>query len=440
MLSFTPTETFHSSLRVIGIALLAILLLFPASQATGAEYDEHEGEYSEGIHSQWDHNFLTYGFVNGTPDIAGDGEQQAVREGMELWADETPLTFWEVEPENAEIKISWGTLDGVPGFTLAKSNFPSWPLDGDVLFDEAETWTTGTRNEQSQPIDLMTVAAHEIGHSLGVAHLSSGNLMHGKYVGSHRWLYTGDQNAITYAYGNHLGRRYYLRNDNTIGTAALGFEFGQAGDRPIAGDWDGDGEDTIGFYRPSTEKFYLRNSNSGGSADVSFSFGESQDLPVVGDWNEDGTDTVGIYRPSNGSFYLTNSHSSSCCSYQFAFGNKGDIPIAGDWNNSGTDTIGLYRPSTGVFYLKNTHSAGSPDYAFAYGNGGEDYPVAGDWNGDGYATIGVVRSSNGYWYLEESLETSVPEHIFPYGTVGPRIPITGDWNDSGNDTPGTVQD
>jgi hypothetical protein len=29
----------------------------------------------------------------------------------------------------------------------------------------------------------------------------------------------------------------------------------------IAGDWDGDGEDTIGFYVPKTGEFFLNNSN-----------------------------------------------------------------------------------------------------------------------------------------------------------------------------------
>ena len=33
-----------------------------------------------------------------------------------------------------------------------------------------------------------------------------------------------------------------------MGFATIVFDFGQAGDQPIAGDWDGDGIDTIGIY------------------------------------------------------------------------------------------------------------------------------------------------------------------------------------------------
>jgi len=39
------------------------------------------------------------------------------------------------------------------------------------------------------------------------------------------------------------------------------------------GDWNGDGDDTIGFYNPNKSKWYLKNDNSGGDADVIFVFG-----------------------------------------------------------------------------------------------------------------------------------------------------------------------
>jgi hypothetical protein len=42
----------------------------------------------------------------------------------------------------------------------------------------------------------------------------------------------------------------------------------------VAGDWDGNGSDTIGVYRPSSGVFYLKNSNMQGVADASFHAGE----------------------------------------------------------------------------------------------------------------------------------------------------------------------
>lgn len=61
--------------------------------------------------------------------------------------------------------------------------------------------------------------------------------------------------------------------------------YGQNGDIPVAGDWDGDGCDSIGVFRPSEAKWYLNNNLDSGPSDYTLSYGISTDLPVVGDWN-----------------------------------------------------------------------------------------------------------------------------------------------------------
>jgi hypothetical protein len=60
----------------------------------------------------------------------------------------------------------------------------------------------------------------------------------------------------------------YFRNSHTTGLADGQFTFGDSGDILVAGDWDGDGDDTVGVYRPSNGMFYAKNSNTGGSADA----------------------------------------------------------------------------------------------------------------------------------------------------------------------------
>ena len=70
--------------------------------------------------------------------------------------------------------------------------------------------------------------------------------------------------------------------------------FGQAGDIPVVGDWNGDGIDGIGVVRGS--KWMLRQTPSSGSPDLEFDFGDAAGIPVVGDWNGNGVDTVGRYR------------------------------------------------------------------------------------------------------------------------------------------------
>ena len=107
--------------------------------------------------------------------------------------------------------------------------------------------------------------------------------------------------------------RVYLRLTNTQGIADIWFFFGNPGDRPVPGDTNGDGKDTVSIYRPNEQRFYIINrlgSNGGGlgNAEYFFSFGNLGDVPVVGDFDGDGIDTVGVYR--SGSWYLRNSNSS----------------------------------------------------------------------------------------------------------------------------------
>lgn len=236
---------------------------------------------------------------------------------------------------------------------------------------------------------------------------------------------------------------YELRNSNSGGSPDITFKLmsQQAGDIPLAGDWNKDGFDSVGYFRPSNALFCLRNSNTTGSCDIAFQFGASGDRPVVGDWNEDGIDTVGVYRPNGGVFYLRDSNSAGSAQYQFQFGNttpSEDLPISGDWNNSGTDTIGVYRPTNGVFYLRNTNSNGPPDFSFAYGNpGNDDLPIAGDWDENGFFSVGVFRQSVGTWFQDNEVPGDQPiSYVHTFGPVGHTIPIVGDWNNSGTDTPG----
>lgn len=235
---------------------------------------------------------------------------------------------------------------------------------------------------------------------------------------------------------------YLLRDSNSLGPAhyVLNINSKLPSDVPISGDWNGDGFETTGFYRPSTSTWYLRNGSSSfsGPADTVFQSGIPNWRPVAGDWNGDGIDTVGGYLPSTGVFYLSSANAANTTFNIFTYGNSEDLPIAGDWNNNGTDTIGLYRPSTGVFYLSNANASVPPDYSFAYGNpGNDDRPVAGDWDGNGYDSVGVYRQSNGTWYLDNEVPGNQPvSYVFGFGVIGHTLPIVGDWNNSATDTPG----
>ncbi|GGR92124.1 hypothetical protein GCM10010169_40610 [Micromonospora fulviviridis] len=222
---------------------------------------------------------------------------------------------------------------------------------------------------------------------------------------------------------------------------------GRTEDIPVSGDWNNDGVDTVGVYRPSTSTFYLRDVNSGAATRV-FKFGSGSlgDIPVAGDWNKDGFDSVGVFRPGVSTWYLTNGTSTETnnTDYEFKFGSgsSGDQPVAGDWNNNGFDSVGVFRPGNSTWYLTNGTSSAtnSTDYEFMFGHGGSgDQPVAGDWNNNGYDSVGVFRPGNSTWYLTNGTSTATnstdEEFVFGNGASG-DVAVPGDWNKDGVDTPG----
>jgi len=164
----------------------------------------------------------------------------------------------------------------------------------------------------------------------------------------------------------------YLRNRNTQGTADVKFFFGNPGDMPIAGDFNNNGCDTVSVYRPSNQTFYIINElGSGdkglGAADLAFRFGNPGDKPFIGDFNGDGTDTVGLHRESTGLVYYRNTHTTGIADASFLFGNPGDRLVANDWSSDGVDSPGLFRPMSSTAFLRFTNSEGNADARFMFG-------------------------------------------------------------------------
>ncbi len=175
----------------------------------------------------------------------------------------------------------------------------------------------------------------------------------------------------------------YLRNSNTQGVADIRFFFGDPGDIPIAGDFNNDGCDTVSIYRPSEARFYIINqlgSNDGGlgAAEFSFLFGNLGDKPVVGDWDGDGIDEIGLHRESTGFFYFRNTLTTGVADDQFYFGNPADRFVAGDWGVvDGTDTPAVFRPSNTTMYFRHSNTQGVADSQWSAGQSGW-LPVAGN--------------------------------------------------------------
>jgi hypothetical protein len=202
---------------------------------------------------------------------------------------------------------------------------------------------------------------------------------------------------------------------------------------PIAGDWNGDGRTTPGWY--NNGRVHLRNSASAGRDSLSFSYGRAGDVPIVGDWNGDGRDTIGVIR--EGRWYLRFTNSGGPADRTFTYGRltRGDYALAGDWNGDGHDTVGIVRD--GQWHLRDVLAGGAADRVFVYGRVRHgDIPVTGDWNRDGADTPGIVRG--GEWHLRLVNRGGVADLVFNYGRAS-DTPVVGDWNGDGRTTPGIVR-
>jgi len=139
------------------------------------------------------------------------------------------------------------------------------------------------------------------------------------------------------------GRFYLDANGNHLWDGVPGGDkylpFGNPTDLPVVGDWNGDGIDDIGVFRNvgSLGRFYLDANGSGTwstADDALFTFGNAGDKPVVGDWDGDGDDDVGVVR--NGTWYLDQNgnrawNGTEGGDARFNFGSPTDIPLAGRW-------------------------------------------------------------------------------------------------------------
>ena len=127
---------------------------------------------------------------------------------------------------------------------------------------------------------------------------------------------------------------------------------------------------------------------------------QAGDIPLAGDWNNDGIVSIGLFHPGgqNGTdyFYLSNLNpktiptNSTISGWNLAIqagpGSFGYVPIVGDWTGTGKTKLGVFRPGTtpagsgyldtGNFSFASCSEDQCPSYFGGSINGVPDKPVA----------------------------------------------------------------
>jgi len=208
--------------------------------------------------------------------------------------------------------------------------------------------------------------------------------------------------------------------------------FGRGALRPLPGDWDGDGRDTVGAYDQTARTFRLPE--AGGSDVTTPPMGPFGAIPLAGDWDGAGGDEVGAYDPLTHQFSFFTVRGTAARANR-VFGTVGDLPVVGDWDGDGIDDIGTYTPATRTFNLSlpdgsvRTEIFGTPS----------DTPLAGDWDGDGADDIGAYRSSNHTFLRAVLSPTHGSRALQPVSRGRARhLPVVGDWDGDGADNEGIV--
>lgn len=112
-----------------------------------------------------------WSFETGSRSVAAampSGYREQIAAAFATWESVANIRFAQLpDGADADIRVGAAALDGAGG-TLARAFYPTTvsALAGDIEFDSAEPWSVGTAGGT----DIFRVAAHEIGHSIGLEH------------------------------------------------------------------------------------------------------------------------------------------------------------------------------------------------------------------------------------------------------------------------------
>lgn len=174
----------------------------------------------------------------------------------------------------------------------------------------------------------------------------------------------------------------------------------------------------VGWWNTSNQNWFANDAVSGANVlpFASFWWGEPGDIPVPGDYDGDGRFDYAIFRPSTGQWFIRNTNGAVVWddgTGPQVWGGPGDIPVPGDYNGDGRHDLALYTPGTvpalleqgfgsayGRFKIMCKVLSTVESFEIEWGQHGDE-PVGGDFNQDGRSDLCVRAKNNSQWFCRD---------------------------------------
>jgi hypothetical protein len=195
---------------------------------------------------------------------------------------------------------------------------------------------------------------------------------------------------------------------NTVRTSL----FGQTGDdASVVGDYDGDNKADVAVYRPGASAglqsfWYYRGSLNNPSGNITYiQWGQNGDFPAPGDYDGDGKNDIVVQRNVGGvgTFFLRQTTAGNSI---VSFGLPSDVIVPGDYDGDGKTDIATARAISGQINWFWLPSSGGAFQTRIYGVAATDFITQGDYDGDGKTDVAVFRPLATGFYSLSSLSGS----------------------------------
>jgi hypothetical protein len=243
--------------------------------------------------------------------------------------------------------------------------------------------------------------------------------------------FDGDDKADITVYRPQAGNSFFYTLRSSNGTF-IARQLGTAVDDPtVVGDYDGDDIDDYAVYRGGASQgqksfwYYLGSATPGGGLTY-FEWGQNGDFPAPGDYDGDNKNDFCIQRNNGGGEGVFHLNKSSGGTEAVFWGRASDLVVPGDYDGDNKTDFAVVR-SNGAQIIwsvlgrnNNTIHLGQP-----WGLAATDFPAAGDYDGDGKVDIAVWRpsgnSDQNFFYARKSSNGAL--HAFEWGQQG-DYPVT----------------